>query len=128
MVFCLISRFRLAERLAPLPSEAKWATLVLHLIASHHGYARPFAPVSLDREPPVIEGVVAGFAITLAAEARADLTPIHRIDSGLAERFWELTRRYGWWGLAYLEAMLRLADWYGSEVVPVENEPYKDTP
>jgi len=111
---------QLAERLAPLPTEAKWATLILHLIASHHGYARPFAPFSPDREPPVIDGIVADFAITLSAETRAGFTPAHRIDSGIAERFWELTRRYGWWGLAYLEAMLRLADWYGSNFAPAE--------
>jgi CRISPR-associated endonuclease/helicase Cas3 len=78
---------------------------LLHLIASHHGYARPFAPAVIDDEYP--EVTVEG--ITLNGEQRKACPP-HRIDSGIAERFWELTRSYGWWGLAYLEAVLRLAD------------------
>jgi len=79
--------------------------LILHLIAAHHGYARPFAPVVIDPEYP--EVTVEG--ITLTGDQRKACPP-HRIDSGIAERFWELTRRYGWWGLAYLETVLRLAD------------------
>jgi CRISPR-associated endonuclease/helicase Cas3 len=78
---------------------------LLHLIASHHGYARPFAPVVIDPEYP--EVTVEG--ITLTGDQRKACPP-HRIDSGIAERFWDLTHRYGWWGLAYLEAVLRLAD------------------
>ena len=78
---------------------------ILHLIASHHGYARPFAPVVIDHEYPDV--TVEGMRLT-GDERKA--CPPHRIDSGIAERFWELTRCYGWWGLAYLEAVLRLAD------------------
>jgi CRISPR-associated endonuclease/helicase Cas3 len=79
--------------------------LVLHLIAAHHGYARPFAPVVIDDDPPKVEN--AGAALT--PDDRRQRPP-HRLDSGIGERFWSLTRRYGWWGLAYLEALLRLAD------------------
>ena len=97
-----------------LPAQAS-PLLALHLIASHHGYARPFFPASIDRTPPGIMGQVNGTAIHLSAADRAALPPPHRLDAGVAERFWELSRRYGWWGLAYLEACLRLADWYASE-------------
>ncbi len=119
---------QLAERVAPLCSDATFTALVLHLIASHHGHARPFAPVSQDPEPPSIEGTVGTLAIKLAARDRAGLIPAHQIDSGIAERFWGSTRRYGWWGLAYLEAVLRLADWYGSEFALAKNKTAEDTP
>jgi CRISPR-associated endonuclease/helicase Cas3 len=79
--------------------------LILHLIAAHHGHARPFAPVVFDDAPPDVglEGVA------ISGPERAQRPP-HRLDSGIADRFWSLTRRFGWWGLAYLEALLRLAD------------------
>lgn len=80
--------------------------LVLHLIASHHGRCRPFAPVVIDAAP--VEVQVGGRI------SNSD----HRLDgasSGITERFWKLTDRYGWYGLAYLEAILRLADHRRSE-------------
>jgi CRISPR-associated endonuclease/helicase Cas3 len=79
--------------------------LILHLIASHHGYARPFAPVVKDEEYP--EVTVRGITLT---EDQRKARPPHRIDSDIGERFWELSHCYGWWGLAYLEAVLRLSD------------------
>ncbi|MGH9631864.1 MAG: type I-G CRISPR-associated helicase/endonuclease Cas3g [Bryobacteraceae bacterium] len=80
--------------------------LVLHLIASHHGYCRPFAPVVDDAAPREISCEGVGLSAGQRRERAA-----HRLDSGVADRFWALIRKHGWWGLAYLEAVLRLADW-----------------
>lgn len=90
---------------ARLPAAEAEKDLTLHLIASHHGHARPFAPIVLDDMPPDIELD----EFKLSAEARK-VSPAHALDSGIAERFWQLTRLHGWWGLAMLEAVLRLAD------------------
>lgn len=70
--------------------------LVLHLIAAHHGRARPHFPgeEAFDREAPAAD-----------VETRAMETP---------RRFARLQRRYGRWGLAYLESLLRAADWAAS--------------
>ncbi len=103
---------QLAERFPQFSEEER--DLILHLIASHHGYARPFAPVCEDENPPPVSGTVNGCRFNLGEQERQELTPPHRLDSGVPERFWRLTRRYGWWGLAYLESILRLADWRAS--------------
>lgn len=111
---------QLAERHARLPNDEVVAALVLHLIASHHGHARPFAPISPDPEPPAVTGRLGKIALEISEKDRGSIIPSHHLSSGLSERFWQLTRRYGWWGLAYLEAILRLGDWYGSEFVMTE--------
>lgn len=78
--------------------------LLLHLVASHHGHSRPFAPVVTDQTPVIVR-----HPFNPEATASSD-TGLERLDSGIAERFWCLTRRFGWWGLAWLEALCRLAD------------------
>jgi CRISPR-associated endonuclease/helicase Cas3 len=75
--------------------------LVLHLIASHHGHARPLLPAVTDPAPRT--------SIQRNGEKIA-------VDTGQSinwlspERFAALTSRYGRWGLARLEAVVRLAD------------------
>jgi CRISPR-associated endonuclease/helicase Cas3 len=72
--------------------------LVLHLIAAHHGNARPTIGVrGCDQAPPSV----------LEARARE-----------VAMRFARLQRRWGPWGLAWWEALLRAADQQASK----ENE------
>lgn len=80
-----------------LLSDEAWADadvdgdLVRHLVASHHGCARPsFSYV--DEKP------------------WRDVSALTRVDGEVPERYWRLTRRYGWWGLALIESILRLAD------------------
>ena len=64
--------------------------LVRHLVAAHHGYGRPsFSERMMDREHP--------------QESR------HQRDL-LIRGFVSLQREYGWWGLAYLESLVKAAD------------------
>jgi len=84
--------------------------LLLHLIAAHHGHARALAPVVFDSAPVDVTTEIDGKTIT-ASSAHG----LEKIGSGIARRFWSLTRHYGWWGLAYLETILRLADHRQSE-------------
>jgi CRISPR-associated endonuclease/helicase Cas3 len=71
--------------------------LVLHLIAAHHGRARPHfrQGEAFDPERPATE-----------AERVAQEAP---------RRFARLQRKYGRWGLAYLESLVRAADILASQ-------------
>lgn len=91
-------------------SKAQDRELVLHLVGSHHGWCRPFAP-AVDHGPSLdVEATVGGIRFTADA-AHGLASP----DSGVAERYLLLTERYGWWTLAWFEALLRLADHRASE-------------
>jgi CRISPR-associated helicase Cas3 len=79
--------------------------LVLHLIGTHHGHGRPFVPVWTDDPNLEIRARMNGDQITIF-----NVPAIARLDSGWIDQFWLLSRRYGFWGLAYLEAILRRAD------------------
>ncbi len=108
---------RLVEGVSRMtPHNAPLRDLVLHLIASHHGYCRPFAPVISDETQTRTEIELYGDRFRWSGP-----TNLERLDSGVSDRFWRLTRRYGWWGLAWLESMLRLADWMCSEHEEVQD-------
>lgn len=75
-------------RVAALASQDR--DLVLHLIAAHHGFARPILRTDgFDEAPPS----------ALVERARS-----------IALRFARLERRWGPWGLAWWESLLRAAD------------------
>lgn len=66
--------------------------LVLHLVASHHGRARPCFPT----------------AATFSRESGRRASQEAALQA--MQRFARLQRRYGPWGLAYLEAIFKAAD------------------
>jgi CRISPR-associated endonuclease/helicase Cas3 len=78
--------------------------LVTHLIATHHGYCRPYFEPVLDPAPRQLQYAVPGCTASAVTEtaASADLSTVSRFD--------RLNRRYGYWGLALLETIVRCAD------------------
>lgn len=88
-----------------LRSRAHDIDLVEHLVASHHGWCRPWAP-SIDDPAPHKVSVRLG-SMTLEATTE-------QVDGDFlmacTTRFRQLCKKYGWHGLAYLESLVRLAD------------------
>lgn len=77
--------------------------LVLHLITAHHGFSRPTISIQgCEDAPPSM--------IRLRAQA-------------IARRFVRLSERWGTWGLAYLETLMRSADQQASRAHAEGKEP-----
>lgn len=91
--------------------------LALYLIGTHHGYGRPFFPQPAwepeKRWVPLSGDLFGGETLTL--NPSDDLPEASHLASGWPDRFFAMQKRYGIYGLAYLEAILRLADAAASE-------------
>ena len=101
----------IADAYPELMSEAHDPDLVIHLVASHHGHCRPFAPPQIDPIPAAVKATVDGTEVELTTAI-----PCSHTDARIADRFWLLVRRHGWYGLAWYEAIFRLADHRRSEL------------
>jgi CRISPR-associated endonuclease/helicase Cas3 len=65
----------------------------LHLIAAHHGFARP---------------------VIAACDPEAPRTACMAVAREAAKRFLDLQTKWGAWGLAWWESLVRMADWQAS--------------
>jgi CRISPR-associated endonuclease/helicase Cas3 len=91
--------------------------LVLYLVGSHHGFCRPFAPAVHDASPAdvVLNDHRSGSFGTISLGPTGSNHGLERLDSAVADRFWNLVERYGWHELCWMEAVMRLADHRASE-------------
>jgi CRISPR-associated endonuclease/helicase Cas3 len=98
------------EKSAKLLEQAHDRELVIYLVGTHHGRGRPFLPAVNDPGMPLVRLSFAGNPVEFHGQHG-----LEGIGAGWTERFWQLIRRYGYWGLAYMETLLRLADHRRSE-------------
>lgn len=78
------------HELASLAYEPVTDPLIRHLIATHHGFGRPWFPTCADADAPGVQ--------------------IGELDGTWLGQFAELRQGLGYWKLAYLELLVRAAD------------------
>ena len=86
-------------------SSAHDRDLVLHLVGTHHGWGRPLLAIVHDPKPQTLTYMVDGRDMNVDSGLAGS-----RLALDMADRFWRLVGSYGYYGLAWLEAVLRLAD------------------
>jgi CRISPR-associated endonuclease/helicase Cas3 len=84
------------------------AELILHLIAAHHGHARPDFNEKRYAK--------------LWKEKSASEAEVRRVAYEVRRRYLRLQRKYGWWVLAYLEGLVKCADIAASPEKGEDNE------
>jgi CRISPR-associated endonuclease/helicase Cas3 len=89
----------LQDRPTPYPGDVD---LLVHLVASHHGHSRPLLPLVGDPDPQPVTAVLDGITVSVPSERTVLLDG--------PSRFARLNDRYGRWGLALLETVVRCAD------------------
>lgn len=77
--------------------------LVVHLVISHHGHGRPFLAPAVDTGDRSVTATVDGCPVEVSADLSIP-------DWDQPDRFLNLNRHYGHWGLALLETIVRQAD------------------
>jgi CRISPR-associated endonuclease/helicase Cas3 len=78
---------------------------VAYLIGVHHGRGRPFMPPVPDEAPVQVELELAGISMASSSDHR-----LHHLGEGWPDLFWQMVRRHGPWGIAWLEGLVTLAD------------------
>ena len=100
-----IASVALAQSCEELLARAHEPDLVLHLVATHHGRGRPLPMIVDDPCPRELSYEFDGAPLSAYSNfSETDLA------LEMADRFWRLSSKYGHHGLAWLEAILRLAD------------------